>query len=94
MQLLNEQEKVEVEEEEEDVMAPGTRHRGVRRISGDRVDFTIGLRADTPGDSNDSALNLIPPNRSASFTLRYSNIHGINSTNLSSVEQHFGTSHL
>ncbi|KAK7086832.1 Prolyl 4-hydroxylase subunit alpha-3 [Halocaridina rubra] len=30
-------------------MAPSTRHSGVRRISGDRVDSTIGLRADTPG---------------------------------------------
>ncbi|KAK7065450.1 hypothetical protein SK128_016158 [Halocaridina rubra] len=29
--------------------APNTRHRGVRRNSGDRADSTIGLRADMPG---------------------------------------------
>ncbi|KAK7075890.1 hypothetical protein SK128_024818 [Halocaridina rubra] len=68
-------------------MAPSTRHRGVRRISGDRVDSTIGLMADTSGGSNGSAHNLAPPNRSASFTLHYSNIPGLNS-NLSSVEHH------
>ncbi|KAK7071514.1 hypothetical protein SK128_028312, partial [Halocaridina rubra] len=31
------------------LMAPSTRHSGVRRISRDRVDYTIDLRADTPG---------------------------------------------
>ncbi|KAK7086235.1 hypothetical protein SK128_020481 [Halocaridina rubra] len=31
------------------LMAPSTRHRGVRRISGDRVDSIIGLTADKPG---------------------------------------------
>ncbi|KAK7071156.1 hypothetical protein SK128_007045 [Halocaridina rubra] len=46
------------------LMVPSTQHRGVQRISGDRVDSTIGLRADTPGGSNGSALNLAPPNRS------------------------------
>ncbi|KAK7074172.1 hypothetical protein SK128_011039, partial [Halocaridina rubra] len=69
------------------LMAPSTRHRGVRRISKDRVDSTIGLRADTPGGSNGSACNLAPPNTSASFTLHYSNIPGLNS-NHSSVKQH------
>ncbi|KAK7078478.1 hypothetical protein SK128_017014 [Halocaridina rubra] len=33
------------------LMAPSTWNRGVRKISGDRVDSNIGLRADTPDES-------------------------------------------
>ncbi|KAK7082766.1 hypothetical protein SK128_019664 [Halocaridina rubra] len=56
----------------------------------DLVDSTTGLKADTPGGSNGSALELTPPTGSASFTLHYSNIRGLNS-NISSVEHHFDT---
>ncbi|KAK7080327.1 hypothetical protein SK128_025653 [Halocaridina rubra] len=73
------------------LMATSTRHKGVLRISGDFVDSNTGVRVDMPGGSNGSALDLAPPDSSASFTLHFSNIRGLNS-NLSSVEQHLGTS--
>ena len=48
------------------------------------------MRVDTPGGSNGSTLDPTPIDRSAPFTIHFSNIRGLNS-NLSSVEQHLAS---
>ena len=61
-------------------MAPSTRRRGVRRISGDGTDSAVGERVDSPSGSIGSTHD-----PSSKFSILFSNIRGL-SSNLPSVE--------
>ena len=71
-------------------MAPSPRHSGVQRISGPIRDSTVQVRLGTHSSSNDPTQYPTPQDRLSSFSLHYSNIHGLFS-NFISVETHLAT---
>ena len=71
-------------------MAPSTRHRGVRRISGEDSASTVDERVDSSSSSIGSTHDPSARARPRPFSIHYTNIRGLNS-NLPSVEQHLGT---
>ena len=71
-------------------MAPSTRRRGVRRISGEGPVSAADERVDSSGSSIGSTLDHLPRDRPASFSIHFTNIRGLNS-NLPSVEHHLAT---
>ena len=71
-------------------MAPSTRRRGVRRISGEGPVSAADERVDSSGSSIGSTLDHSPCDRPASFSIHFTNIRGLNS-NLPSVEHHLAT---
>ena len=73
------------------LMAPSTWHMGVRRIPGPRNDSDAGARVDAPARSNGSTHDQTTDGRSASFSIHYSDIHGLCS-NFSFVEYHLASS--
>ena len=67
-------------------MAPSTRRRGVRRISGEDLASAVGERVDSPSSSIGSTQNS-SCDRLAPFSIHFTNIRGLKS-NKPSVEHH------
>ena len=72
-------------------MAPSPWHSRVQRISGYTHDSTVQVRVGTHGSSNGPTHNPTPQDRLSSFSIHYTNMHGLNS-HFTSVETHLATS--
>ena len=71
-------------------MAPSTRHRGVRRISGVGSVSAVDERVDSSSSSIGSTQDHTAHDRPGPFSIHFTNIRGLHS-NLPSVEQHLST---